>query len=78
MRDKTRDQLEDDARGAGIAEPESYATKGDLEEALESRAPAELGPVIPEGVEPPAPKASGSPTVGVQPLTDEDIPEAGR
>lgn len=54
-------------------------TKAQLEEAIESRAPARLGPVVPEGESGPEPLgASGSATVGVQPVEPGDIPEAGR
>lgn len=77
MAEPSKDELVKEARGVGI-DP-SGLTKPQLEDRLEARAPAELGPVVPEGeLKPEPPKASGSPIKGVQPLEESDIPDAGR
>lgn len=78
MAERTKDELIADARAAGVENADDL-TKAELGEAIASHVPDELGPVIPEGqTVPPAPKSSGSPTVGVQPVDEHDIPEAGR
>lgn len=80
MAEPTKDDLVEAAQSAGIpVEDPSKVTKNDLAQAIETAAPAPLGPVVPEGQitpEPPAPSRSA--TVGVQPLSPEDIPEAAR
>lgn len=78
MADRTKPELVADADAAGIEGAEEMK-KDEIVDALEAKAPPELGPVIPEGqTAPEPPKSSGSPTVGVQPMTEDDIPEAGR
>jgi hypothetical protein len=77
VRDRNKDELIEDATEAGVPDAADL-TKAEIRERLEAKAPAELGPVIPEGVEPPEVEGGGRPTVGVQPLTDDDIPDAGR
>lgn len=74
----TKDELVEDAVENSVPDAE-HKTKPELEEALAARAPEELGPVIPDGETAPEIAApSGTPTKGVQPYTEDDIPEAGR
>lgn len=75
-RERSKTELTADANALGI--DTEGKTKADPQDALNERNPAELGPVVPEGSEPQVPKPVGKPTVGVQPSTPEEVPEAGR
>lgn len=72
-----KDELVADAASMGVQGAEDM-TKVELEDAIASKAPTELGPVIPEGSAPEPPKPGGRRITGVQPVKPEDIPEAGR
>lgn len=75
-RERSKTELIDDANALGI--DTEGKTKAELQDAVAERNPPELGPVVPEGSEPQVPKPDGKPTVGVQPSTPEEVPEAGR
>lgn len=74
MGEAKREDLDDKARGLGL-DPDGFRTKEDLQEAIDDNiaATSALGPR--EGD---APEPTGKPVVGVQPLTDKDIPDSLR
>lgn len=77
MAEPTKDELVQDAEEMGI-DPAGM-TKAELEEAISSRTPPELGPVVPPGklaADPPTSEGAG--TKMVAPQTADEIPEAGR
>lgn len=75
MAEPTKDELVKDAANVGVPEPDKL-TKTELEDALESRNPEALGPVIPHGLVAPPVKATGDPIKGKQGFVD--IPKSGR
>lgn len=74
---ESKQELVDAADAAGVPDA-GDKTIPEIREELEVRAPAELGPVIPEGETEPAPARKGRVRTGVQPIEPSDIPEAGR
>jgi hypothetical protein len=74
----SKKQLQDEAEDLGV--DTAGLTKPQLEDAIEAKQPPatpELGPIIPASGEP-EPFESVGATTGVQPITPDDIPEAGR
>lgn len=78
MAEATKNELVEQATDLGVADADKLS-KAELEDRLEDLAPPELGPVVPDGeITPPPIKATGAAVEGVQPLDDDDIPDAGR
>lgn len=75
----SREELDEQAVAAGL-DPTDYATKEDLQTALDDHASAQaaLGPVVPPGVSEATFKPQASPNTGIQPLTDDDLPDGLR
>lgn len=74
----TRDELERQATEAGVTGV-SGLNKQELQDAIAAKQTEAAGPhVAPGESEPAPPEPSGEPTPGVQPLTEDEIPEAGR
>lgn len=80
MGESKRESKREEALDLGL-DPDEYRTKEDLQEAIDRKVAdvRALGPrEDAEGDDPDAPEPTGKARVGVQPVADEDIPDALR